>query len=225
MATSVNSRGNKLHDLIASGRQYKLSKGQVIQSSDQRQVINLINKGYIKRYLIANDGNLGIQVIYGPGDIFPLTLAFKILFDQDIYEGPEVYHYEAMTDSEIYTIDTDTLERASNKDDELYKFLLQESGVRLHSMINGLENLSLRRSYKRVAHQLTYLARRFGEKKTDGSVQICIPLTHQDMADILSATRETVSQSMAKLRSKGLIETDKYISIPDIEKLEQIAYS
>jgi CRP-like cAMP-binding protein len=224
MTTSVISKDNKLHNLITKGRQYKLAKGQIIQSTDERQVVNLICEGYIKRYLISNDGSLGVQVIYGPGDIFPLTLAFKVLFNQDIYEGPEVYYYEAMTDAEIYTIDTNTLLDAAKKDEEIYKFLLQESGVRLHSMINGLENLSLRRSHKRVAHQLAYLAHRFG-KKTASGTQINIPLTHQDMADILSATRETVSQSMAKLRDKKLIKTNKFIVIPDIKKLEQEAYS
>jgi hypothetical protein len=75
--------------MMLSGRKYKLSKGQIIQSTDDRRVFNYLVTGYVKRYLITNDGSLGVQVIYGPGDVFPITLAFSVLFDQTINESPE----------------------------------------------------------------------------------------------------------------------------------------
>src|SRR5579863_7589429 len=82
------------------GRQYKVAKGQVLQSSEDRKVFNLVLDGYIKRYLISNDGSIGVQVLYGPGDLFPITLAFKSLFGLEITESPEVYYYETMSEVE-----------------------------------------------------------------------------------------------------------------------------
>lgn len=70
---------------------------------------------------------------------------------------------------------------------------------------------------------LAYLARRFG-KKTSAGVELSLSLTHQDLADILSLTRETVSTSIIKLRKKKLVKTTKGIVIPDIKKLEEEAY-
>lgn len=221
---STKAKSERLHDLLRTGRRYSLVKKQIIQSTEDRQVVNLITKGYVKRYQIANDGALGIQVVYGPGDIFPLTLVFKGLFNQNIYDGPEVYYYEAMCDAETYTIDLDALLKEVENDPTLYRDLLSESGKRLLSTLNGLENLTLRSSYKRVAHQLAYFARQFGEK-TPAGIVLPIPLTHEDIANVLSTTRETISTCMIKLRKKGLIEAGKNIVIPDLEKLEKEGYS
>ena len=210
--------------LMQQGRKYKLPKGQIIQSTDDRRVFNLIESGYVKRYLIANDGSLGVQVLYGPGDVFPVTLAFSIIFEQTINESPETYYYEAITPIEVYTIDELVLKKAVEQNPHLYKDLLGVAGKRLHSTLHGLENITLSNSYRRVAHELLYLADQFGEKTT-GGIKIPVPLTHQDLADILSLTRETVSTCMVQLRKKKLITTNKTIVIRDEAKLKAEAYS
>jgi CRP-like cAMP-binding protein len=215
---------NELKEMMFKGRKFKLAKGQIIQSTDDRRVFNYITSGYVKRYLIANDGSLGVQVIYGPGDVFPITLAFSILFDQTINESPETYYYEAVTEVEVHTINESELKDSVEDNPRLYRDLMSVAGKRLHSTLHGLENLTLKNSYHRVAHELLYLGQRFGEQKSNG-VKILIPLTHQDIADILSLTRETVSTCMVQLRDKKLISTNKNIIIRDMEKLEEEAYA
>jgi CRP/FNR family transcriptional regulator len=209
--------------LKKQGRLYKLPKRQILQSTEDRQVINLLASGYVKRYLISNDGTKGIQVLYGPGDIFPITLAHKVLLNQAIYEGPEIYFYESMTDIEIYTLNDKALLEAVRRQPGLYRDLMLEAGNRLNSTLQGLENLTLRSSYKRTAHQIWYLADRFGKRQLGGT-RIDIPVTHQDLAEILSITRETVTNSMKKLRVKGLIKTGASLVVPDLKKLEEEAF-
>ncbi len=212
--------------LQQKGRYFKVPKGQIFQSTDTRLVFNLVKSGYVKRYLITNDGSIKVQGIWGPGDAFPLTIAYKILFGRDIYEGPEVYHYQSMTAMELFTIDQNSLIEFLEEDNPaIVKGLLFEAGRRLQSNIQRLENIGLRASYNRVAHQLLYFAQEFGTKKPNG-VHINVPLTHQDLADNLSLTRETVTNSMKKLRGKGLIDTShQYILVPNMKKLEKEAYS
>jgi CRP-like cAMP-binding protein len=218
------SISKEFSDLILQGRHYKVAKGQIIQSTEDRRVISRVDKGYIKRYLISNDGSYGTQVIYGPGDIFPITLAYSAIFNQAINEGPETYYYEAMTPVEIYTIDEALLVDCAKDNPGIYKDLFAICGKRLHSTLHGLENLTLPNSYHRVAHEVLYLAKNFGEKKSTGT-KICVPLTHQDLADILSLTRETVSTCMVQLRNKKMIVTNRNILVPDLKKLEEEAYS
>jgi len=216
----------ELIKFLKSGRNYKLRRGQLIQSTEDRRVFNLLKSGYIKRYLIGTDGTLGVQVLYGPGDIFPITLAFHILFGMAISETKEVYYYEAMTDVEIYSVWADDLAKEVKDNPMLYRDLMIIAGKRLHSTLNGLENVTLDNSYKRVAHQLAYLGRRFGEK--DGKqIRLLIPLTNKDIADLLSLRRETVSAGMTKLRRKGLVklDADKNIVITDMAKLVEEALS
>lgn len=214
-----------LHALLVKGKLSKHAKGQVIQTTDGGiKRFNLVKSGYIKRYLIAADGNLGIQVIYGPGDVFPLTLVFKSLFSYDINDGPETYYYEAMSRVEMYSLDLPALLGVIKDDPMAYRGLFRESGRRLESTLQGLENLRMKTSYNRVAHQLVYLARQFGEKTNDG-VRIGVPLTHQDIGDVLGVTRETVSNNMSQLKKEGLVIPGRHIVIPSVKKLETRAHS
>jgi CRP/FNR family transcriptional regulator len=213
----------RLVGMMGSGRNYKIPKGQIIQSTDDRRVFNYLKSGFVKRYLISNDGSYGVQVIYGPEDMFPITLAFSAVFNRNINESPETYYYEAMTDVELYTIDEATLKESIEKEPELYKDLFGICGVRLHSTLHGLENLTLSNSYHRVAHEILFLAKKFGTKKVKGT-EIQVQLTHQDLADILSLTRETVSTAMVQLRKNKFITTGKHICVPDMDKLEEEAH-
>ncbi len=218
------TKDNDLHRLLEGGRHYKLAKKQILQTTEDRQVVNLVIDGYIKRYIILNDGSIGVQITYGPGDVFPLTIVFKTLFDQSLYTGPEVFYYETLTDSEIASVSASDLCEEVKKSPKLYQDLLQEAGVHLESCVHSLENVALKNSQKRVAHQLNFFAKNFGHKTSRGTV-INAPFTHQDLADILSLTRETISTAMVQLRKKNLILTEKEIIVPDLAKLEEEAYS
>jgi CRP/FNR family cyclic AMP-dependent transcriptional regulator len=215
---------NKLHTLLRSGRLQKVPKGQVFQSTDEKESITLVHKGYIKRYLITSEGNESIQIIYGPGFVFPLTPIYKLLLDQSIYSGPETFYYEAMCDTQLYTITREVLMANVEKEPLLYRDLLQVSGTRLNEYVHSLENIAMGSAYGRVAHQLLFYTHYFGEKTAKGT-RIAIPLTQQSLANVLNITRETTSVSMGKLREKGLIEGAKTIVVPDIDALENEVYN
>ncbi len=207
--------------LMQNGTYYRRRKGQSIELYQDKASISLIREGYIKRYLISKDGTLGTQSIYGPGYVFPLTTALLALLDQRIYHGDETYFYEAITDVQIYSISRDELAAAAENQPLIYKEILFEAGRRLQSNIQQLENMSLKSAYQRVAHQLVFLAAQFGENTPNGT-RIQIPLTHQDLADMLSLNRETVSRAISKLRERELITSDSRPIIPDLEQLKTV---
>lgn len=215
-------RLTKLRKLILGGRKRTFSKGQVFQYSNDRQELSLVVSGFVKRYSITSRGTLGVQIIFGRGDVFPLTHMYKVLLDLDINKSQEVYYYEAMSSTEVYAIDNQTLLEAVDKDSGLYKDLLLEAGYRLESNIQQLENLSLHSSYCRVAHQLYILAQKFGEPTKLG-VKINAPITQQDLADIMGTSRETISMAISKLREKELILSKRSIVIPDLLALQNEA--
>ena len=218
-----NRVGSPLYKLLLSGRQLKLPKGQVVSAFEDSAMLNLISSGFIKRYLITSDGSKGIQVIFGPNDIFPLTPVYKTIYKMDVYSGPEQYYYESMTEIEVFSINQATLLEAVNAEPLIYKDLFYAAGLRLNSYIHRLESMSSRAANKKVAHQLTYLADIYGQKTEDGTT-IMVPLTHQNLADILNLARETVTHCMTRLEEKGLIHVNKYITVLVIEKLRQASY-
>ena len=183
----------------------------------------MVVKGYVKRYLILDNGSLGVQIIYGPQDMFSLTKTYDLLLGQSIYDGPEVYYYETMTDTQLYTLDAESFAQAVQKNPLLYKELFSEAGQHLKTCVHRIENISLGSTYVRVAHELLFCAKRFGIASPWG-VKLTLPLTHQDIANIVGITRETVTKAIIRLRQDGLISDSRRISILDLKGLEQTAY-
>lgn len=218
------TRSPHLSTVLSSGKLLRYNKGETVTSTNDPNVVHMVMKGFIKRYNISNDGSLGVQIIYGPQDIFSLTKTFRVLKNFEIYEGPENYYYTAMCDAQVYAYDLTTLMQRVKTEPVLYEELFCEAGHHLKSCVNTLENISLRNSYARVAHELLFFAREFGVK-TEKGMQITIPLTHQDIADVLGTTRETVTMAIVKLRAKNIIDNLRQITVLDIDKLAAEAYS
>ncbi len=212
-----------LSRMFVSGKRRDLRKGDVIMNSTDEPVLVRVISGYVKRYIINDNGAIKVQSIYAPGYVYPLTMVFNVLFDLNIYEGTETVYYDALTDVKLSIINADMLKHSVKIDPQIYKDLLFEAGQRLHSNIQWLENASLQKSSQRLSHKLVYLANKFGETTPQGT-RIKIQLTHQDLADILSMARETVSRHMAQLADKGLIIVGGKIIIPDTEALLQASY-
>ena len=213
----------KLNKLLRSGQFIKIEKDEIIRSSEKNDRFYLLTKGYVKRYMITNDGSIDIQSFYGPGYFLPLITVFKGFFEQEIYSGPETYYYEAMTYSELYFTDISTVVAQAETDPQIYRELLMISGRRLGANIQQIENRSLRTFYNRVAHQIAFLSEVFSNRSGD-MAKLKIPLTQQDLADSLSTTRETVSLCMSNLKKNNLIITGKYITVPSIKKLKKEAF-
>jgi CRP/FNR family transcriptional regulator len=209
-----------LYTRVTSGHHRLLSKGELMSDADIRTFIHVVTSGYIKRYSIDNDGAQSIQVIYGPGDIFPLTPVFKRLYNLDIYRGPDTFFYEAMCDSEIASLDHTTLEQSTQIDPLIYRDLLYISGIRLNSNIQQLESTALRTTNRRIAHLIAYYADKFGEEQEQG-IMIKVPLTHQNLADILNMARETITRRLVRLEEKGLLIAGKNIVVLDLPGLKK----
>lgn len=214
----------QLDKLLLSGKRYDVSKGEIIYTTDDKNSLYLIAKGYVKRYQITNRGSISIQYMYGPQDVFPLTAVVRLIFNKDVYRGPDTYFYEAMNSVTFYKITGEALIEAIAKDPLLYKDILSVASERFLSSVHQLENVSLPVYYQRVAHQLWYYTNKFSERAGD-MAKITVPLTHQDLADVLSTTRETVSICMSKLAKDGVIKPGRNIIIPDVKRLQKIAYS
>lgn len=214
-----------LYKLLLEGRQLKLAKGQVIGAFYNTPMLHLVKTGFIKRYLIKDDGSQAIQLIYGPEDVLPMTPVYQQVYQMDIYRGPEVYYYEAMVPVDLYSIHLDTLSQALEVNPLIYKDLFYASGSRLNAYIHSMEDMSLRSVNKRLAHIILFYAERFGESSPEG-LKISLPLTHQTLAAVLNLARETITRAVSGLTNKGLIASSgKHIIIPDMEALKHYARS
>lgn len=200
-----------------------LKKGETVTSTDQLDSIWIVKSGFVKRFEIISTGALRVQGFYAKGDIFPLTFVFKIVLNRSIYFGPEVYHYVAMCNTTLERIKGDALLSTLDKEPLAYKDLLSVAGNRFVSNIHLLENHGLPHFHKRLAHLLSFYAQHYGTNSSKGTV-ISVPLTQQDIADIMSVTRETVSAGMRELKKLRLISGTRAITVQNIPELEFFAF-
>ena len=85
--------------------------------------------------------------------------------------------------------------------------VLAELSRRLRKADEIIGNLALLDVYGRVAHMLMDLAEREGEKVEDGILIHKRP-TQQDIASMVSTSRETVSRALNEFQKRGLLEMD-----------------
>lgn len=214
----------RLDKILRSGRFSKIEKNQVIRTTEETEDFFLLTKGYVIRYMITNDGNIDVQSFYGPGYFFSLTTVIKGVFGEELYQSPETYYYGTLTNAEMYGIEMYKVAEAAEKDPMIYRELLMIAGRRLEANIQQIENRSLKTSYNRVAHQIAFFGEVFSDRKGDVA-KLKIPLTQQNLADVLSTTRETVSLCMSDLKKKGLIKSGKFITVTSMAKLQEEAFN
>lgn len=76
----------------------------------------------------------------------------------------------------------------------------------------------------RVAARLVELAERFGVAGAEGEIQIALPLSQDELAGWVGASREAVSKSLGVLRNAGWIRTSRLsVTVLDLAALHQRA--
>lgn len=142
-----------------------------------------IETGVVKTLSWLEDGTTVILGLWGPGDVVGQALS-----------KTDPYQIESLTRVEATLL-------------PLYQ--LHELGSVLLNHIQQAEELMVIRRYKRVdmilIKLLNWLGQRFGHEIEKGRL-IDLRLTHQDLAEIIGATRVTVTRTLILLEQQGFIE-------------------
>jgi CRP/FNR family transcriptional regulator, cyclic AMP receptor protein len=83
-------------------------------------------------------------------------------------------------------------------------------GERVRDLEQQIENLVFRDVPGRLASMILRLAKKHGTAEHPQGDMIDLRLTHQEIANLIGATRESASINISRLRSEGLIEVDRH---------------
>lgn len=195
----------KLENFFSKYKSLSLKKGEIlVRAEDPVFGVYLLKKGYIRQYVVSEDGDEIIINIFRPVSFIPMMLI--------IGETENKYFFEAATPIEVWRAPVDkTLEFVKNDPVILYD-LAKRFAQGLNGISQRLEDLMFENAEKRVGSLLSYLLSRFGEK--DGpDIVINLPLTHKDIAAWVNLTRETTSRQIEKLINKGIISHKNHLII------------
>ena len=87
---------------------------------------------------------------------------------------------------------------------------------------NKLEDLLFKGVNARLSHTLLRLSEEYGDTEAEG-VKIRFKMTHQELANLIGATRETTSLALGDLEKQGLLSKERgHITLKDIERLREV---
>lgn len=208
-----------------------------LSSLDQQVKLSLVELGekrvFSKDQLIFNAGTL-VDNVYilldGRVKIFQLSpLGKEIIlwfcFSGEIFGLAEMLHNQrrevysqACSDVEVLLINKNQFKQFLVEHPQVSLKVIDWLSCRLRELGDVLLNLASDDVTSRVIKLITRLSARYG-KLVDDVIHLDIPLTHQEIADMIGASRQTVTAVLGKLKREGILRIENraiYIQSPDL---------
>ncbi len=206
----------KLEQFFSQFRQIHYKKHALLMRADDiPSGVYYLYKGYARYYSLSEAGQELSYIIVKPQDIFPVIWA--------ITDSSNTQYCEAMTDIEVSRAPKDEFVEFLRKNPDLLYEVFRKMLVRFEGVLDRMAYMVFGNAYQKVASILVICAERFGIKKGD-KIIIRVPLTHQDIANLIGLTRETTSVEIKKLEKlKIYSKKGSFISVRNLEKLKKEA--
>lgn len=173
-------------------------KRTIFYQGEVPRAVYVIRSGLVRLYNITNEGEEKTIGYEGPGSAMPSAWLFGM-------SPVTLYYYDAVNEVILHAIPRDTFRDKLDTDTHFSKALLQQYaslyvGSTMH--INAIEQS---RAQDKIVRILQYLVHRFGTQLSGDTYQLGIQFTHQDIANLIGSTRETVAIEFGKLTKKGYV--------------------
>ena len=177
-------------------RERRFPKGSVIlMEGDPGDALYLIADGQVKVILIGEDGREVILSVLGEGSFFG---DMSLLDDE-----PRSAHVVAMADATLLQLRRDDFQARLRSSPDVAIGLLRELSRRLRRADDTIGSLVLRDVNGRIAHLLLEMA------DEEGGDRITRRLTHATLAQMVGASRETVSRTLRSLVNAGVLSVNR----------------
>lgn len=176
------------------------------------RTIFFLKEGHVKISRVTSDGKEVILDVIGPGEVFG-ELSFT---EADEPAGELAQALDAVM---ICTIKRSDFEELLKKHPELNFQITKRIGLKLKKFEERVTDMVFKDVRKRIAAFLVRYAEEFGKIK-GGIVTIRTHLSHQEIALLVGAARQTVTTTLNEFRSQELIDFSRQGFV--IKKLDQL---
>jgi CRP-like cAMP-binding protein len=173
--------------------------------------VMIIRTGHVKVFATSADGHERVLAIRGPGEV---------LGDLSAIDGqPRSASGTALEPVDVQVVSADDFRAFLADTPGAALALLQVIITRMRDSDRLRVEFGALDASGRVAMRLVELAESVGEP-SDNGIRLTLPLTQDDLAGWISASREAVARALASLRKRGLITTGRReITIVDLPAL------
>ena len=185
----------------------------IFLQGDSPRATYLVASGRVKIARVTKEGHESILCVRGPGDyLCPVPLLDK---------GDHLGTALAMTDVTLFWIEREEFLSLCRQSPHLLSMVQGDCLAEVRHLLNRLESFAFRNVRERVAIALLNEAHRQVDSTHSPNV---ITMTQQELAGLVGASRESVSRSLKKLESAGIIKLKRgKMIIQNPQRLEKIA--
>lgn len=202
---------NQLKD-ITTKRIFR-KKECIFMEGEERQAVYFIYSGIIKTFKMDQEGNEQIINLLHPGDMFPHIGFFE--------ETPYPATAEVKADAILFIIRIQDFDEFMLNHPHIAMKVMKIMGQKIAALTQRIQEMTSQDVQHRVIFALIRLAQESGLSDNQ-KVFINIPITNQDIANIVGSSRETINRVLNKLKKENLIESSrKGIYINDLEQLKE----
>jgi CRP/FNR family transcriptional regulator len=179
----------------------RLKKGELIQTPDTfREGLYFLKEGKLKLYKINLEGKQFIVSILGAGNVFGEIDSFSL--------GTRDTFIETMEETILCSLGKEMFEQFLIERPHLAVKMMKELSALLQERDAQLTQMALGDVRKKVLHLLVKLGQKFGIPE-DAYHKIDMALTHQEIANMIGSTRETVTVALNELAKLEMIKTGR----------------
>ncbi|RMG58116.1 MAG: Crp/Fnr family transcriptional regulator [Deltaproteobacteria bacterium] len=190
--------------IIEKFKELKYPKKSVIfHEGEHDKNIFIIESGLVKIVSYTNIGKEPTIILLKEGDIFGILI---------LSEEARPFSAITLEDSTLLSIEKNTFIALLSEYPQLNKNFIKLLSKRITFLEKKLISISHTWSYHRIFSILQLLSEKFGKKEGDKTI-LEIKLTHQELANLIGTTRETVTKQLHKLEELGLIEVKRNVII------------
>lgn len=163
---------------------------------DPSDTVYTLHRGRVRLAYLDEDGRRLTFAIMGTGQVFGETAL--------VGEDRRRWIAEAMEDCTLCMVPKKDLLRFAEGNPRLALSITKLVGNRMVDVENKLEDLLFKGVRERLARTLLRLGEEFGTVEEKGS-KTSVAVTHQELAHLIAATRETTSTILGELEREGLL--------------------
>jgi CRP/FNR family cyclic AMP-dependent transcriptional regulator len=184
----------------------------VFFENEEGDTFFMIVEGRVKVTILGDDGREIILSVLGPGDFF----GEMALLDNEPRSATTI----AVEETELLTLQRADFQSVLSDNRSITSALIKVLTARLRRANHQISTLALLDVYGRVARVILDMAREEGKRLKDGRIAFR-RATHQEIANRIGTTRETVTRMLKDLERQGLIHVDgkEIVLQPDFEKV------
>jgi CRP-like cAMP-binding protein len=203
---------------LARATRVTLKKGHTLaRQGEPATHFALVESGFLKILQLTAEGTEVIVRFVAPGEPFGGVVAL----------GDAVYPVTAVVaqPAVLHTWTRAAVGELLVKTPQVRVNIMREMATHMTDALTRVRELTTARVGQRLAQTLLRLTRQCGQANP-GGVLIAQPLTRQELADLTGTTLYTVSRTLTKWESLGLIESHKrLLLVKSPKRLEEVAAS